>query len=147
MICEKSAKQFCCEDISLIENYQEAINDSERWECHHKLGVNKSRQELKENDLYFNRPSSELIFLRHVVHRKMHTVWNKGKTDVYSDETKLRISNSLKDQTAWNKGKSGFTWNPTKRKYKWLTPSGEIKIMHRQPVLRFHPDWKEIGEA
>ena len=28
MICEKRVKQFCCEDPSLIDNYQEAINDT-----------------------------------------------------------------------------------------------------------------------
>ena len=27
MINERSAKMYCCEDISLIENYEQAIND------------------------------------------------------------------------------------------------------------------------
>ena len=32
MINKRNAKLFCCEDISLIENYYEAVNDK------HKLG-------------------------------------------------------------------------------------------------------------
>jgi len=33
----ESATLFCKDDISLIENYEEAINDeNETWICHHK---------------------------------------------------------------------------------------------------------------
>ena len=34
-----------------------------------------------------------------------------------------------------------------KQKYKWLTPSGEIKEMTIANVTRWHPDWIKIGEA
>ena len=39
--------------------------------------------------------------------------WNKGKVDVYSFETKEKISNSLKGKIPWNKGLKGFheAWN------------------------------------
>ena len=39
MINKRNAKLFCCEDISLIENYNEAINSSEVWICHHRLSI------------------------------------------------------------------------------------------------------------
>jgi hypothetical protein len=39
--------------------------------------------------------------------------WNKGKVDVYSFETKEKISNSLKGKIPWNKGLKGVqeAWN------------------------------------
>ena len=34
----ESVKKYCCEDISLIENYIEAVSDdSQVWHCHHRL--------------------------------------------------------------------------------------------------------------
>ena len=68
-------KIFCKEDISLIENYEQAVNDKTQiWDCHHRLEIelNLSRDELKERDLYYNRPASELILLTHAEHQKLH---------------------------------------------------------------------------
>lgn len=58
MISEKKVKKFCCEDISRIENYEEAINSLEMWECHHRMQTHRrngkervtrlSRQDLKD---------------------------------------------------------------------------------------------------
>lgn len=80
----KNIQKFCCEDISLIKNYDKAINDTEIWDCHHRLEIelNLSRDELKERDLYYNRPASELILLTHSEHQKLHKLANnpmKGK--------------------------------------------------------------------
>ena len=37
MICEHYARKFCCEDISLIENYALAVADTtQTWDCHHR---------------------------------------------------------------------------------------------------------------
>ena len=77
MINEKYAKKFCCEDLSLIENYELAINDTtQTWECHHRGEVlpcgRFSIDDLKKFELYFNRPASELIFLTPSEHRRLH---------------------------------------------------------------------------
>ena len=77
MINEKYAKTFCCEDLSLIENYELAINDTtQMWECHHRGEVlpcvRFSRADLKKFGLYFNRPAAELIFLTPTAHRRLH---------------------------------------------------------------------------
>lgn len=76
MINEYCAKKYCCEDISLIENYQEAINDSKMWDCHHRLecvnGTYTSLTTLKENGLYWKQPAYELIFLTRSEHRALH---------------------------------------------------------------------------
>ena len=42
--CEK----FCCENISLIENYDKAISDEKRlWCCHHRLETHTSEGERR----------------------------------------------------------------------------------------------------
>ena len=141
MICESTVKKYCCEDISLIENYQEAVNDTEMWECHHRLEIlgelRFSVNKLKELGYYWNRPACELVFLTKIEHHYLH---NNGKHRL--DETKKKISNS-------NKGKSrnvGIN-NPnygnhfSKPKFKWLTPEGEIKIMAMNVAKQHHPDW------
>ena len=85
----KNAKYFCSEDVSNIENYEEAVSSPEKWHCHHRLELDdnghrlNTRGELKEKGLYFNRPASELIFLKATDHLKLHM----------SDEQKERISN------------------------------------------------------
>ena len=65
---------YCKENIALIENYNEAINSDEQYDCHHKLEteLNVSAQYLIDNDLYLNRPASELIFMPHSEHVSLH---------------------------------------------------------------------------
>ena len=141
MICEITVKKYCCEDISLIENYQEAVNDTEMWECHHRLEIigemGFSVNKLKELGYYWNRPACELVFLSKIEHHYLH---HNCKHRL--EETKKKISNS-------NKGKSrnvGIN-NPnygnhfSKPKFKWLTPEGEIKIMAMNVAKQHHPDW------
>lgn len=101
--------KYCCEDISLVENYDICISSDEIYDCHHRLEthnsdgerrtVDLSVRELKALNMYFNRPASELIFLKHGEHSKLH---NKGKHA--SEETKKKLSESHKGQIAWNKG-------------------------------------------
>ena len=44
-------------------------------------------------------------------------------------------------------GKSPTNKGIQQPKIKWITPTGEIKIMDENNVKRWHPDWKEIGEV
>ena len=77
MIKIKNAKSYCCEDISLIENYALAVADTtQTWDCHHRgeilpCGRFKAKH-LKKFNLYYNRPASELIFLPHDDHASLH---------------------------------------------------------------------------
>ena len=74
MINEECAKTYCCEDLSLIENYDKAIADTtQTWECHHILGEQYCSQYLKENCLYENRPACEFRFMTKSDHRSLHT--------------------------------------------------------------------------
>ena len=113
-----NASKYCCEDLSLIENYNEAESSDEIWECHHKLELietgglcNCSKQDLIDWQLYYNRPANELIFLTKSKHSKLHmiserrqsisdsmkggnsTSFKEGHT--VSDETKTKISKTL----------------------------------------------------
>lgn len=118
MINVKTAKKYCNEDLSLIENYDKASQDTERmWHCHHRAEIlpcgRFGVEDLKLHGLYYNRPSSELIFLTSPEHRRLHMVGNKitlgmrfdfsaehrhnlsiaQKGKVISEETKRKIGN------------------------------------------------------
>ena len=91
MINEKNAKLFCKDDISLIENYEQAINDKNRkWVCHHRRGTIYSKEGLIEIGEYYNRPAIELIFMTEEEHKRFHNI---GKH--LSEETKRKMSESL----------------------------------------------------
>lgn len=141
MISKRHVKKFCAEgQIHLIENYKEAINDkTQTWDCHHRREIdeNKSKQQLIDEDLYYDRPAEELIFLPHKEHTALHNKGNQNcKGKILSNEHKSKISESMLGK---NKGKP-------RKKYKWLTQEGEIIEMCKTNVKRYHPDWQLIGE-
>lgn len=74
-----NAKKYCSEDISLIENYNQAIADAQNyWEIHHRRECDENgktlftKKQLIEMNLYHNRPASELIFVTRSMHKKIH---------------------------------------------------------------------------
>lgn len=96
MVKYKLAKRYCCEDISLIENYEQAKRDLlEVWDIHHrKEDEGYSREELIDSDMYYHRPASELKFLTHAEHSSLH---NKGDKNPFygkqlSEEHREKIS-------------------------------------------------------
>ena len=131
MIDSYRASKYCCEDITLIENYDKAIADTtQTWQIHHRdeirtlpsgVIVYRTQQELIENGRYYNCPANELIFLTKSVHCKLHMKYRPKLSDeVYkkvvrtrfangnrwhSEETKKKLSNSHKGKPSWNKGK------------------------------------------
>ena len=102
MISTQTPNRFCNEDISLIENYNEAIESNDKWDCHHKLEIewNVSKKWLIDNNLYYNRPASELIFLQQKEHLSIH---RKGKK--MSEDTRRKLSEINKGRTSPMKGK------------------------------------------
>lgn len=92
MINEYVVSRYCCEDLSLIENYDKAVADeTQTWNCHHRLEMQGdcriSPKKLRELGLYENRPASELIFLTKAEHNRLHMLDTK-----LSKETKQKIS-------------------------------------------------------
>ena len=164
MISEYDVKQYCSEDISLIENYDKAINDNAQiWHCHHRLEteLNKSVKELEDLDLYYNRPANELIFLTKSEHTTLHNKGNHynlgkhlseetklkmsaaGKGKPKSEETKLKMSKAFKGRKFSEEHNQKL--RKPKPKYKWMTSSGEIKIMDKAKAKRWHPDWIPVN--
>ena len=99
--------KYYCKDYENIENYQKAkADDFKNWEVHHRLETHTSdgerrlvditRRELIALDMYYNRPSSELIFLATSEHRSLHKP---------SEETKKKIGAAKKGTHWYNNGK------------------------------------------
>ena len=93
-----------CKNYKNIENYDKAKADNFIcWCCHHRLEtwtsdgerrlVDISAAELKALDMYYNRPSSELIFMKHGEHSILH---KKGRC--LSEEHKKKLSEARKDR-------------------------------------------------
>lgn len=92
-----NAKRFCCEDITLIENYDKMIVDyTQVWCCHHRREIdeNKSKKQLIEEGLYYSRSASELIFLTNSEHISLHM---KGIPK--SEEHKKKLSDAKKNMS------------------------------------------------
>ena len=106
MISEKSAKAFCRDDISMIENYDKAVADKSCvWHCHHRRETIFSKSDLIEIGEYYNRPACELIFLTPLEHNRLHKIgeknpnfgkpaWNNGKH--HSAEARKKIAEAHK---------------------------------------------------
>lgn len=114
MINEKYAKEFCLEDISLIENYGAAVSDTtQTWHCHHRLETeqNMSVEELKFCSEYINLPASRLIFLTPHDHLSLHFTGNKfHRKKPHSVESKNKISASRKGKNVGNTIALGRIW-------------------------------------
>lgn len=87
-----------CKDYTKIENYEEAISDTNnKWHCHHKLGIMPfshktiNSKKLKEYGLYYNQPPEALIFIKESEHHKLHN-------SCMSDEWHTNLSNAAKNQ-------------------------------------------------
>ena len=114
----KHSFKLYCKDYENIENYERAKADNfVGWVCHHRLQtwtsdgerrlVDISRKELKALGLCYNRPAEELIFMTASEHMSLH---NRGKTShrkgkKLSEETRNKISETLRGHLPWNKGK------------------------------------------
>ena len=111
-------KRYYCSDIENVENYQKAKKDNFiGWECHHRLethnsdgirrDVDISHKELKALGMYYNRPASELIFLKASAHTILHHKGKQGywKGKQLSEETRKKLSAAKKDENHPNYGK------------------------------------------
>ena len=138
MICERTIKKFCKDDISLIENYDKAIADTTQvWHCHHRRETIYSRSELKEIGEYYNRPACELIFLTKSEHMRLH---NLGKH--HSEESRKKMSESRKGEKCYIFGKHHLEETRKKISEKLKGEKCYIFGKHHSEETR-----KKIGEA
>lgn len=101
MINIKGTKLKCREDIELIQNYDKAISDDTQvWDCHHRLGTVIPKKKLLEMDLYDNRPALELIFIPHSEHTRLHN--HNHQSGMYgkkhSEKSKQKMCESKKGE-------------------------------------------------
>ena len=136
-----------CKDYKNIENYEKAkVDDFIGWECHHRLEthtpdgkrreVDISHKELKALGMYYNRPASELIFLR----KGEHSSFNKGKKrseetrqklrearkgKKFSEEHKKKLGEAHKGKNIWTRGRHWFN-NGKENKLCYECPPGFV---------------------
>ncbi len=106
MIRVTSAKSFCRDDYTKIENYKEAVNDNtQTWELHHRNEFTldgkfaHTANELKEINMYFKRPANELIFLPRSVHKSLHAKNRKISEDIRKKNSESHKGNHLSEDT------------------------------------------------
>lgn len=156
----KYIKRYC-KEYNMIENYEEAVNSKERWECHHRLELDddgnflNSRSDLKKKGLYFDRPPEELIFLPKSIHKKIHN--HEGLSEEtrsklsqpgskngmfgkhWSEEDKIRLRASQRVPKPRHRAKSQFCqkYGMTKREIaaKFGIPSGSVCRLERDGRL------------
>ena len=138
--------ELYCIDPENIENYEKAKkNNFKGWEVHHRLETHNSdgerrlvditRDELIALGMYWNRPASELIFLKRCKHRSLHMKGNTRRLDkCHSEESKKKIGEA-------NKGKHRS--EQTRKKM------GEAKKGNKYALGYKHSEKikKKIGEA
>ena len=145
----KICYKICCDNLSQVENFEKAINDhDEIWHLHHRLethdenGNKRSRnipmKVLKEKNLYYNRPASELIFLTNEEHSSLHR-----KGFIYTNEEKKQMSERMKKYVDEHpEFKENISKSLKGRKY-----SEEEYAAHQQQYenMRNDPKRKELG--
>ena len=147
--------KYYCKNPENIENYGKAAADNFiGWDCHHRLETHNSdgelrlvyitRKELKALDMYYDRPSSELIFMTRSEHQFLHhkgkhlseehkkkiSETEKGKK--LSEETKMKMSEAKKgkhfSEEHKNKIREAMKGNTATKGMHWFN-NGEISIM------------------
>lgn len=132
------AKRYCCEDISLIENYDKAVADkTQTWDVHHRAEIlpcgRYTSEDLKKHGLYWNRPADELVFMTRETHLRLHSTDKK-----FSYETRVRMSVKLKGKPSWNKGKVGVYSEETLLKMSRARDGIVFSPEHRQKLSSSH---------
>jgi len=142
----ENVKTYCKDDITKIENYNEAINDkTQTWTCHHRLeispfsGKHITPARLKELDMYFHRSPEELIFLTRGDHMRIHNqsaerntrISESHKGKVFSEEHKKKIGIASK-----NKSKESFA-----RSIEAMATEEARKkaVKSRKETMKLHP--------
>ena len=101
MISKESVSNYCKDDISLIENYEEAVSSKKMYHCHHRLEteLSKTKQELIDMGLYWKRPASELIFLTPSEHMLLHNTKPINEEDIraYNEKMDKQFKKEIED--------------------------------------------------
>lgn len=135
-----------CKDIENVENFEKAKADNFKgWDCHHRFETHNSDgerrliditvDELIALEMYYNRPASELIFMKENEHSSLHTKGKQGN--------RKGKQGYWKGKTGPNKGKqfSAETRNKMslqKTGHHWYN-DGKINILAKECPDGFTP--------
>ena len=107
-------KIYCSDPLDKIEHYEKALAENFKgWCIHHRLeiqpdGTRVSMQELIDQGLYYDRPASELMFMRREEHTSLHNIGNtyiKGKHHSAETRNKIAEANKGKHKSAETRNK------------------------------------------
>lgn len=160
MICKYNVKKYCRDDISKIENYEQAINDKEhKWDCHHRLELTldgeyaHNIEDLKRMGMYYDRPYFELIFIKHSEHVSLHTS-RQCEQSKESRKTKLRKvkrSDDFKRRLALrNKNNIRSIFGIKFKEHYGITKSDNTSLYHRESHFyhsRGYVSWEKPNEG
>ena len=139
MINEKYAKSYCCEDLSLIENYDKAIADTtQTWDCHHRREPIQSAKDLIEIGEYWKTPAAELIFLTPSEHTSLH---KKGVPNLYLKG----VPKSEAHKKAIGDAKKGVPLSEATKKA--IGEANSKKILQFTKSGEFIREWPSMSEA
>lgn len=148
MISRKIEK--ICKDFTKIENYEKAIADDSRWECHHRLETHFSdgtprpanakllREELVALGMYWDRPPEELIFLSKSEHVSWHASgYNYCKGRHLSEDHKQKISEGNKGKQRTSEQRERYSAAAKKRGISPETRAKMVANRHWQPTAEY----------
>ena len=101
----------------------------------------KMSESQKANYIKENHPN----FGKHLSEETKEKLSEAKKDKPRSEETKQKISDAMKGKHHSEDTKQKM--RKSKQKYKWLTPTGEIKTMNKAQAKQWHPDWKLIEQV
>lgn len=141
MIKEYNVKKFCCEDISLIENYNKAVADKmQTWHCHHRAEIlpcgKYSAIDLMNFKLYWNRPAAELIFLTPGEHHRIHSTGFRFSQESNAKKSKSMVGGKNHFYRKKHTKKSRTKMSVTLHELKWWN-NGTVSVRKRNCPLGF----------
>ena len=140
MIANIKILEKYCKDYKNIENYEDAVRSPLIYDLHHRLEIseNKSKKDLIAENLYYNRPATELIFLEHGEHIRLHKanlseetrqrMSDAKKGHLVSEETRQKISDANKG----NHNTLGHHWTVSDETRQKLSESHKGKPAHNK---------------
>lgn len=132
-----------CKNYELCDGYEKALNSSEEYLLHHIQGEKISREELKEQDLYYDCEPENLRWVTWSEHMKIHMTgennYNFGKSHKgvsgpnfgkkHSAETRKKMSEAHKGKELSNETKQKISeaqkGNPSTKGMTWKLVNGK----------------------
>ena len=149
MINEAKVKSYCCDDISKIYGYREAVEDKEKmWHCHHCLGLVYTKEELIKRGLYYNQPAEMLLFCTKSEHQALHKIDTKPhrelcekrsmimKGHITTQETRNKISRANRGKVRSEEVRRKMSIARIGKHYE----SEEQILKKSKPVMQFTKD-------